>query len=164
YKSIVVLANPKTILKNNCAKKEIKEQVIRADQLIRYIKEECEKSKNEKLSDKSMLKCATNIMNLHKERKQTDCNKYKQYLKDSTNCTNTVNDSDIYNALKSFRLKKSREENIKPYYIFNNKELDELVEKKPTSKEELINISGFGKVKIEKYGDEIISIIRQMME
>lgn len=38
YKSVVVLANPKTYLNAKFAKKEIKEQVIRADQLIAYIK------------------------------------------------------------------------------------------------------------------------------
>lgn len=38
YKSIVVLANPKTILNAKYAKKEIKDQVIRADQLSEYIR------------------------------------------------------------------------------------------------------------------------------
>lgn len=37
YKSVVVLANPKTILDDRFAKKEIKEQVVRADALIRHI-------------------------------------------------------------------------------------------------------------------------------
>lgn len=38
YKSIVVLANPKTYLNDKFAKKEIKQQVIRADQLIDTIR------------------------------------------------------------------------------------------------------------------------------
>ena len=38
YRSIVVLANPKTVLNDKFAKKEIKSQVIRADQLVEYIK------------------------------------------------------------------------------------------------------------------------------
>ena len=38
YKGIVVLANPKTCLNARFAKKEVKEQVIRADQLISYIR------------------------------------------------------------------------------------------------------------------------------
>ena len=39
YRSVVVLANSKTVLNDKYAKKEIKNQVIRLDQLIRYIKE-----------------------------------------------------------------------------------------------------------------------------
>lgn len=38
YKSIVVLANPKTYLNYKFAKKEVKDKVIRADQLIDFIK------------------------------------------------------------------------------------------------------------------------------
>ena len=38
FKSLVVLANPKSILKSRYAPKEIKEKVIKADQLIDYIK------------------------------------------------------------------------------------------------------------------------------
>ena len=38
YRSVVVLANPQTVLDAKFAKKEIKEQVIRSDQLIAYIK------------------------------------------------------------------------------------------------------------------------------
>ena len=38
FRSIVVLSNPKTILNAKYAKKEVKEKVIRADQLIEYIK------------------------------------------------------------------------------------------------------------------------------
>ena len=39
YHGIVVLANPKTVLSARYAKREIKEQVIRADQLVDYIKD-----------------------------------------------------------------------------------------------------------------------------
>ena len=38
YRSVVVLANPKTVLNDRFAPKEIKKQVIRADQLIEYIR------------------------------------------------------------------------------------------------------------------------------
>ncbi len=38
-KSVVVLANPKTVLNDKYAKKEVKQQVIRCDHLIKYLKE-----------------------------------------------------------------------------------------------------------------------------
>lgn len=38
YRSVVVLANPKTVLNDRYAAKEIRKQVIRGDQLIQYIK------------------------------------------------------------------------------------------------------------------------------
>lgn len=37
-KSVVVLANPKTVVNDRFAKKEVKEQIIRCDQLVTYLK------------------------------------------------------------------------------------------------------------------------------
>jgi hypothetical protein len=55
YSSIVVLANPKTVLNDKYA---IKEQVIRADQLIEYIKKAKEDTDMNSSSDKHMLQLA----------------------------------------------------------------------------------------------------------
>ena len=38
YKSVIVLANPKTIINTKAAPREIKNQIIRSDQLIAHIK------------------------------------------------------------------------------------------------------------------------------
>lgn len=165
YKSIVVLANPKTILNCRYAKKEIKEQVIRADQLIRYIKDECERSKVPESSDKDLQDIAMGILKLHREKKKDYTNKYEKYIvtpqKPKIELPKEESNPPLYDALKKFRLNKSREENIKPYYIFNNKQLDELIARKPMTKEKLIQISGFGEVKAEKYGVDIINIIKK---
>jgi len=55
YKSVVVLANPKTVLNTKYAKKEVKEKVIRADQLVKYIKDKCSESKELSETDNGML-------------------------------------------------------------------------------------------------------------
>lgn len=53
----------------------------------------------------------------------------------------------------------SRTENVKPYFIFDNKQMEDLVAKHPRTKEELLAIYGFGPKKVEKYGDEILRIL-----
>ena len=65
----------------------------------------------------------------------------------------------IYKELKAYRLGKSREENIKAFYIYNNKQMEDLIHKMPKDKRELLEVSGFDKAKCEKYGDEILGII-----
>lgn len=52
-----------------------------------------------------------------------------------------------------------REIKVKPYFIFNNETLDEIIKLNPKSKKELVNVRGFGPKKIEDYGEEIIKII-----
>lgn len=63
--------------------------------------------------------------------------------------------------LKAYRLEQSRKENIKPYFIFNDAQMNDLIDKNPKNKEELINVSGFGAVKVEKYGNEILELLHQ---
>lgn len=53
---------------------------------------------------------------------------------------------------------KSREDKVKPYYIFSNKQMDALIEKNPSTKSELKEVKGFGDVKVAKYGDDILEI------
>ena len=43
--------------------------------------------------------------------------------------------------------------------IFNNAEMDDLIEKNPKTKEELLKVKGFGQTKVDKYGDEILKIL-----
>lgn len=61
--------------------------------------------------------------------------------------------------LKEFRLNQSRAEGIKPFYIFNNAQMEDLLSKMPRTKDELLKVSGFGATKVNKYGDEILKIL-----
>lgn len=190
-KSIVVLANPKTILNDKHAKKETKDKVIRADQLVKYIKNLNKNSKESSSSDKDMLNIANILLELHTSKKSDYAKRYEKMIeskssevtvskalslsktkfteeKISSFVSEEVSSSDsgqkklheeLVIKLKKYRLDQSRVEKIKPYIIFSNKEMNELIEKMPKNKEELILISGFGPVKTEKYANDIISIL-----
>ncbi len=66
YRSIVVLANPKTILNAKYAKKEIKSKVIRADQLTAYIREADADPNAVTSSEKTMEYLANYFLGIHK--------------------------------------------------------------------------------------------------
>jgi DNA helicase-2/ATP-dependent DNA helicase PcrA len=65
----------------------------------------------------------------------------------------------ILTNLKTWRQDKSNEQNLPPYIIFTNNDLIAVTKYKPNDISQLYNIKGFGDTKIEKYGDDIISII-----
>ncbi len=167
YKSIVVLANPKTVLNAKYAKKEIKEQIVRADQLIQKIKG-MDKQVKESMTEKEM----SDIANFFLDRNQSDrldyAEKYEELLKkveDSKENISSEKDrlkEELRTELKAFRLNRSRQEKIKPYFIFNDAQMEDLLEKNPKNKAELCQVSGFGNVKVEKYGDEILEILRKV--
>lgn len=68
----------------------------------------------------------------------------------------------ILNALKLWRSEKAREQNLPTYFIASNKELMSVAKYKPARKEELLEIKGFGKHKIENYGEEILEILESV--
>ncbi|MBU3145813.1 HRDC domain-containing protein [Clostridium sp. CF012] len=70
------------------------------------------------------------------------------------------NYEELYEKLKKYRYAKAQVEEIKAYCIFTNNTLEEIIKAKPKNKEELLKVQGFGKVKVEKYGEDIIGIIR----
>lgn len=78
FKSVVVLANPKTVLNAKFAPKEIKNSVIRADQLIEFIKRANVGS--EMRSEKAMLELAESYLQAHIENKKDYTEKYAQYF------------------------------------------------------------------------------------
>lgn len=80
YNSIVVLANPKTYLNAKYAKKEVKNQVIRADQLVEYIKAAEKASQEEALGVGQMLKLAQFFQDKSQTNKSDYAKKYEQML------------------------------------------------------------------------------------
>ncbi|AQM61521.1 DNA helicase RecQ [Clostridium baratii] len=73
-----------------------------------------------------------------------------------------VINKDIYNALKSWRKIKAIKENIRPYIIFSDRTLIDISNIKPYDTKSLMNIRGMGEKKLQKYGDEILELIRDM--
>lgn len=91
YRSIVVLANPKTVLYDRYAKKEIRQQVIRADQLAEYIRKATADSKAESNSDKEMESLAQFFFGIHKEQKTDYTAKFRNALEAMQNKPQVVN-------------------------------------------------------------------------
>lgn len=163
-KSVVVIANPKTIVNKEKAPKEIQKNIIKHDQLVRFLKNEMEDVNNERFAlEKILFDIAQFLIENNKPKTYDFISKYSitnnDINVDKTTLYNKTNNPDKCEALKEYRFQVSRKEGIKAYMVFTDKELLDLVELKPKDKEELLNIKGFGQKKVDKYGDEIIKIL-----
>ena len=67
---------------------------------------------------------------------------------------------ELFERLKVWRRIKANKENVKPYIIFSDSSLMEIVNILPKNLEELKEIRGVGEKKLQKYGEEIIDIIK----
>ena len=176
YRSVIVLANPKTVINLKHAPKNVKDQIIRSDQLIDYIKRLIRASKEASSSEKEMYEMADFFAGLHKENPVDYTEKY--FIdggavelggaivdrEESGGVEVAIEETPLYQALKQYRYETSKAEGIKAYYIFNNAQIEALIAAMPRSLDELRKISGFGEVKCEKYGEAIIEIVGKYKE
>ena len=107
-----------------------------------------------------MLATAQFFLEANREKKTDYIKKYeKEVSEKAESIPVTANKEELIKKLKDFRWCQSKMENIKPYYIFNDMQMNDLIEKNPKNEEELLQVSGFGKVKVEKYGKDILKIL-----
>jgi len=153
--SLVVMANPKTIIKKYKCPAEIERTLIKYDQ----IKATLEKYQNDKanqydLPEKDMFDIANLLVRLNTPIDMDFVAKYQL----SNDEYQRKSEEQLREELTAYRLQTSRDENIKAYYIFNNAEMEDMIVRYPRTEEELLAVKGFGKAKMEKYGDAILGI------
>ncbi len=67
----------------------------------------------------------------------------------------------LFEELRELRLNLARAQNVPPYVIFHNTTLADMARKKPADAEEMAEVSGVGQVKMERYGDDFLAVIRR---
>lgn len=155
-KSVVVIANQKTIIDMTKANKELKNNIVKYDLLNKHLKEAMEDKNNEKnILEKYMYRISDFLIENNKPAEFNYDDKYSITNKEIDDVIE-LSDDEIRQALKEYRLMKSKEEGLKAYMVFSNEEMELLIKERPKSKEELLMVKGFGPKKVEKYGDEII--------
>ncbi|WP_280771830.1 NERD domain-containing protein [Salipaludibacillus daqingensis] len=185
-KPIVVLANPKSIIDKKRAPKAVQDLIIKSDQLVNYLSEDMKLHRKDRyMLDNFIMNIIDYIMANNKtvdvdiEKYKLDAPKHKPAAKSKvepapkpktktepkpevkpiTMPKKETSKEALYKELKEYRLMQAKLEEMKPYLIFYNSTLDEIIVKMPTSIDDLLKVKGFGKVKGEKYGPAIVEIV-----
>lgn len=70
---------------------------------------------------------------------------------------------ELFEQLRRTRRRLADENNTPPYVVFSDKTLHEMAVEKPMDEDELLEISGVGQVKLEKYGGDFMMTIRNFI-
>ena len=73
-------------------------------------------------------------------------------------------DKNLYELLKNLRAKFARKENLPYHTVMPKNTLKEISGRYPLEVDKLNDIAGMGPKKIEKYGEEIISVVKRYVE
>ena len=68
-------------------------------------------------------------------------------------------DEGVVTLLRSWRLERSREDAVPAYVVFPDATLRELAALRPQTLNELAGVKGFGPVKVERYGDDLLAVL-----
>jgi ATP-dependent DNA helicase RecQ len=68
-------------------------------------------------------------------------------------------DNHLFQALKTIRQDLAKENNVPAYVIFHDKTLVELAQQKPQSRNDMLNITGIGEKKLQRYGQALLDVI-----
>ena len=71
-------------------------------------------------------------------------------------------DEPLFQKLRALRLEIAREEKIPPYMVFSDKTLIHMCILKPGNEEEMLNVTGVGRHKYEKYGKRFIDAVKNL--
>ena len=77
---------------------------------------------------------------------------------------NVTTDKKLYERLRDYRLSVSKLEGVLPYIILSSNTLKEISGRYPLDEEQLKDIGGIGPVKINKYGEDIINIVKEYIQ
>lgn len=84
----------------------------------------------------------------------------KVLCKLSDNVEEKILDKRLFDSLRLWRKERAHKEGVKPYIIFSDATLIEISNNNPTTKERLLDIRGMGEKKFEKFGDELLSLLK----
>ena len=71
-------------------------------------------------------------------------------------------DEEVFAALRSWRSQIARQEKVPAYVIFSDATLQAISEDLPSDEAEMLSISGVGPSKLERYGAQVLEVIRSV--
>jgi superfamily II DNA helicase RecQ len=91
---------------------------------------------------------------------------YDLVLKDTSREAEALDEPQrlLFQRLREWRREKAEQQGIPVFLIAKNRELLDLVHQTPKTVEALRDIHGFGKKKIDRYGQEVLGLIRGFYE
>ena len=71
-------------------------------------------------------------------------------------------DQPVFEALRALRSELARELSLPPYMIFHDATLRAIAEQRPDSLDALARVGGVGAAKLERYGEQVLAVLRDV--
>ena len=69
-------------------------------------------------------------------------------------------DETLFESLRGLRKRLAEQQGVPAYVVFSDATLTEMAAHRPATQAELLEITGVGSTKLERYGEEFLNLIR----
>ncbi len=125
--------------------------------------------------NEQIIFCATKLEICKKGFRMNEMTTWKKYLPQNSEKIKTSyhssakegvseQQSGLYEILVAFRNEQAEEKDLPAYMIFSTQAIKNCCQLLPGDKESLLAITGFGKKKVNEFGDDVLQIIHQYCE
>jgi ATP-dependent DNA helicase RecQ len=85
-------------------------------------------------------------------------------VSDNEDLTLTLSEQNLLAALKDKRREIAREDSVPAYIVFSDRTLADMALRRPASLEALANVRGVGEMKLARYGEKFLAVIKSSDE
>lgn len=102
------------------------------------------------------------MMKVAKEREETKLKKEKKAKKNkAAGAVLNETEEELFEQLRALRMEIAKKEKVPPYIVFSDKTLIQMCVLKPETKEAMLEVSGVGEAKYQKYGEKFLKAVNQ---
>lgn len=82
----------------------------------------------------------------------------KRHLASTKSSYASGDNHDVFEQLRGLRTAIAKQNSVPPYVVFSDKTLQEMAQKLPQNKTEMLQVGGIGDVKFDRYGEEFLAL------
>ncbi|MCC7464928.1 MAG: AAA family ATPase [Saprospiraceae bacterium] len=147
-----------SVMTDNQSVKTLLKEQLEATQMAIFLKNACFVSVQEGFSSTRYLRSKMDA--------ELDFSRLKSRFSPSSSAfaPHNVPNGKLFMQLRTWRDQMAAELDIEPYEILSNRSILDLVQKLPANRMALSKIVGIGRVKLERYGEELLAMIKRYRE
>lgn len=166
---LVIMSNKENILDLRQAPKDIQEKIMKSDVVIEKIKRDIKKIDKDLLSGRKFRnEQAEGFLNFYCKKMNVDYYTYykNKFVNKSIIDKEKIEDSNnrLRECLKQFRIQKAKTRGIPFNYVFNDDELEKIINLKPKNFDELKEANILTDVKLKLHGKDIVAVVNSMVK
>ncbi|GAB1392377.1 DNA helicase RecQ [Rhodocyclaceae bacterium] len=98
---------------------------------------------------------------MRRQKKSALAGRHKDRRKSSA-APPTSNNPPLFDALRAWRAEQAKTQGVPAYVILHDKTLHELADRQPATEDDLLDVPGIGQAKADRYGADLLVLIRRM--